>query len=243
MQYAPLAVVKVVFFATSILGIGLGVKEQDVTSPLSPLILIVPLLLLLVFWTPFRVWQRTQERVDALEDARTPKLNVRCDKLDAFSQPQQGVILVVTNDGLDEVEECYAQVNEILLECDFPNSEPHIDYVAQHKNEDIYLRWRNKDANQPRHSFRSSASVDVVLRTEGGGRLSRYVVSAVGNNEPYQLMRGGTYFLTIEIGAKNSAPKLGVYRLWVPQGDADDPILKAIEWGERPRPVRDNLLR
>lgn len=175
------------------------------------------------------------QRNDAFEEKMRPKLVATCGRLDAFTYERRGVVLVASNDGEDEIVDCYAQVLEFLQECSFPNSEPHVDYIPWHKNEDIYLRWRNKSQDERFHRFRTSATVDVAADFKFVGKVDASFICAVGDNTPYHLSRGGIYFLTIEMGAANSTPERSAYRLKIPQGDLEEFVFERIDWDDRPR--------
>ena len=213
-EYAPALALKLLFFIVAGLGIGF-------TFSIPPAwLLILPFLGLLLLWTPYRVWQKTQGKVDKLEEQRRPRMFIVPCLEDQFQKDEPGYLLRIRNKGLNDLEDCYVRLEKIIWQAQTQGGQTV--HKQLFKTDDIYFHWKAGGQDR-KYTFYDEAWCVIATRFRSGGAIDTYALSAIGVvTDNVQLRYEGPYFLVLQIGASNHDTVRRFYRLTPGRGPGDD---------------------
>ena len=230
MEYAPTLILKALCYVAAVAGIGLTVRVPPAW------LLILPLLVLLLLWAPYRVWQKAQHEVDDLEEQRRPRLLIVPLREDQFLKAEGGYLIRVRNKGLDELKDCYVHLEKIIWKTYAQNASGNRrDYYKQlFSTDDIYFHWKGAEEER-RLTFATDAFSIIAEQVASVGGREAFALSAIGvDRNNLRLIYDGAYFLVVQIGASNHDYVRCFYRLvpckghghegeWVEIGESDVP--------------------
>ena len=214
MEYAPTLAFKALTLILAAAGVGFSFNAPPAW------LLILPLLALLFIWAPYRVWQKTQERVDELEEQRRPRMFIVPLLEDLFLKDEPGYLLRIRNKGRDEITDCYVHLEKIIWGARTQNGQ--MVYRQLFSTDDIYFRWK-AGGEERRYTFSDEALCTIAGRFRSGGAVDIYALSAIGVvSDNVQLTYEGPYFIVLQIGARNHDTVRRFYKLTPGRGHGDD---------------------
>lgn len=195
-----------------IVGGAFGVSLNFTPLPTWSVVLIAGGVVLLIV-TPTRIWIEDQTRL-------RPRLGFEAGT-SRHIRPriEFWAVVRVQNRGTERIEDCNGRVAEVLIEVGAEGTPVEIEggtstplYARQFENQNIYLRWLGHASHDPYRAIHSEEVLEVAVLSPRNGVFHGYL-AAVGDRE-YELPTSGhPCYVTIDFGAKNSAPVRKIYRL------------------------------